>query len=166
MRISKTFVDDLIYQTRWILYPVSLALTVAAVVYLLHITVDAALLVYHSGQFVFGVGNGDHLVIEVVRLLEKAMTEWLLVSTIMGGHQIYIRRFKKSDGPEWLDHVDVVTMKVKLGLAFVGYSSAKLLEDIINDDVSREIFIRHLVTHTTFLMTILVVALVHRCLRN
>ncbi len=166
IRFSKTSIDDIIFQARWILYPVNIGLMIAAIVYAFKIVVDAWLLIYHSGAYIFGSDDSDPLVLAAVRLLEEAMTEWLLVSTIMGGHQIYIRRFRQKNGPEWLEHVDTVTMKVKLGLAFVGYSSAKLLEDIITTDVPTDIWIRHVVTHCVFLLTCLIVAIVHRCVRE
>lgn len=166
MRItSKTF-DQLIYHARWILYPVHVTLMVASVVYLLLMFKQAGLIVYYGGDYLLGFRSSSDVVLAVVRLLEEAMTEWLLISTIMGGHQIYIRRFKQTNGPQWLEHIDAVTMKVKVGLAFVGYSSAKLLEDIIATGVPNEVWIRDIVTHCIFLLTALCVAKVFRLLTS
>lgn len=165
MQMHDKKIDDLIYRTRWILYLVQLVLLVCAFVYLVHMMSEAAQLIYHFGAYVIGDRSGNDLVLAVVELLEEAMTEWLLISVIMGGHHIYIRRIVRTNGPEWLEHINIVTMKVKVGLAFVGYSSAKLLEDIIVTDVPTDIWVRHVITHCVFLFTALIVAMVHRLLR-
>jgi uncharacterized protein (TIGR00645 family) len=163
MRITSKFLDGLIFNARWILYPVHITLMVASVMYCLLMLKQAGLIVYYGGDYLLGWRSSKDVIVAVVRLIEFAMTEWLLVSTIMGGHQIYICRFKRTNLPQWLEHIDAVTMKVKVGLAFVGYSSAQLLEDMITH-VPMELWLRDIVTHIVFLLTALCAATVFRLL--
>lgn len=158
----KTLLDGVIYQARWILYLINVGLLMASIVYLGRFLFNTALLVCHCIGLMFGDHSDEHLMVSVVQLIEQAMTESLLVVILMGGHQIYIRRFKKTAGPEWLEHVDTVTMKVKVSLAFVGYSSARLMEDIITDEVATDQWVKHIITHLVFLFTTLLIALVWR----
>lgn len=158
--------DTIMYEARWILYPVNVGLLITSIVYLLHILYETGLLVSHAAELILGSDGDEHLMLAVVQLIEKAMTESLLILTLMASHQIYIRRFKKQSGPQWLEHINTVTMKVKVSLAFVGYSSAKLMEDIITNEVSTEEWIKHMVTHLVFLVTTLIIAIVWRVMKT
>lgn len=159
---QKTILDSIMFEARWILYPINVGLLIASIIYLGRFLYETGCLVYHCVALVFGSNTDEHLMISVVQLIEQAMTESLLVLILMAGHQIYIRRFKKKCGPQWLEHIDTITMKVKVSLAFVGYSSARLMEDIITDGVTTDQWVRHIVTHLVFLVTTLIIAVVWR----
>jgi uncharacterized protein (TIGR00645 family) len=158
----KTLLDGFMFEARWILYPINVGLLIAALIYLCRFVVETGRLIYHAGDFVLGLNTDESLQLEVVRLIEQSMTESLLILILMGGHQIYIRKFQKQTGPQWLEHIDTVGMKVKVSLAFVGYSSAKLMEDLITNGVTHDQWMKDLVTHLVFLVTLLIIAIVWR----
>lgn len=133
-RRRKTFgevADDLLFATRWVLYPINFGLVLALTVYLLKFLFQVGELLYNAKEHIFGHSAGhSQLMIEMVSLLDQAMIASLMILTIMGGHQIYVSRFKArraDQTPQWLDHIDTIMLKVKLGLAFAGVSSVVLL---------------------------------------
>lgn len=161
----KKILDSCMYEARWILYPINVGLLIASVIYLCRFLVETGRLIYHAGDFIFGSNSDASLQLAIVRLIEQSMTESLLILILMGGHQIYIRRFEKQSGPQWLEHIDTIGLKVKVSLAFVGYSSAKLMEDLITDGVTHDQWIKDLVTHLVFLVTLLIIAIVWRVMK-
>ncbi|CAN5269961.1 TIGR00645 family protein [soil metagenome] len=161
--------DGAMYQARWLLYPINCGLLIALSIYVAKFLWHIAVLVLSAPQLIIGGDQHNELMLVIVGLLDQAMISALLILTIMGGHQIYVRRFKfqkKEDSPQWLDHIDTIMLKVKLGLAFVGVSSVLLLEDAIRATaVPREVWILHLILHIAFLATTLIVAVVWRIMR-
>lgn len=164
-RFFKPSMDGAIYQTRWLLYPVIAGLTVAAGVYLLRFMWEVSLLIRHAGSYIFSTApDNTSLLLISVDMLETLSIMVLLIHSIMGTHQIYIRPFKRSkSGPQWLDHIDTVTQKMKLGLAFASVSCALILKDLFaSDHVTHEQWTRHIVGHGIFLATTLAAAMVWR----
>ncbi len=162
---SKPSLDGAIYQTRWLLYPVIAGLTVAAGVYLLRFIWEVSLLVRQAGSYIFSTApDNTSLLLVSVDMLETLSIMVLLIHSIMGTHQIYIRPFKRSkSGPQWLDHIDTVTQKMKLGLAFASVSCALILKDLFaSDHVTHEQWTRHIVGHGIFLATTIAAAVVWR----
>jgi len=159
--------DNILFQSRWLLYPINLGLMVALAVYLGRFVVQVAGLLLHAPALVMSAPGEDHeLMVAIVGLLDQAMICSLLIMTIMGGHQIYVRRFKDeltARGPYWLKRVDTIVLKVKLGLAFMGVSSVVLLKDCVSATiVPREVWVTHVVIHIVFLGTTIITALVWR----
>lgn len=162
--------DDLLFATRWVLYPINFGLVIALTIYLAKFLYQVFELVRDAPTHVFSHAQGHSaLMIEMVNLLDQAMIASLLILTIMGGHQIYVRRFRarsKEHAPQWLDHIDTIMLKVKLGLAFVGVSSVVLLQDALSATlVPQAVWIQHIAIHMTFLCTTLIVAVVWKIMR-
>jgi uncharacterized protein (TIGR00645 family) len=155
------------FAARWLLYPVNCGLLVVLVLYLLRFLFQVAQLLRHAQSIITeGTLVDDPILLLIVNLLDKAMITSLLILTIMGGHQIYIRRFRSRSAtniPQWLDHIDTITLKVKLGLAFTGVSSVTLLEDCVSQKIlPKEVWIQHIVIHLVFVGTTLIMAIVWR----
>jgi uncharacterized protein (TIGR00645 family) len=155
------------FEVRWLLYPMNAGLIVGLFIYLLRFLYQIGALVAHAPGLITSPTGEDHeLLVIVVSLLDQAMICSLLILTIMGGHQIYVRRFKEklaAQGPAWLKRVDTVVLKVKLGLAFTGVSSVVLLKDCISiTAVPAEIWMTHVTIHVVFLGTTLITAIVWR----
>jgi len=159
--------DRAIFEIRWLLYPINAGLTLALTVYVLRFLWQVGCLIAHSPTLIMSPSPEDHeLMVIVVSLLDQAMVSSLLILTIMGGHQIYVRRFQDQlaeKGPYWLKRIDTIVLKVKLGLAFTGVSSVVILKDCISVDVvPPEVWKQHIINHVVFLFTTLIIALVWR----
>jgi uncharacterized protein (TIGR00645 family) len=155
------------FGARWLLYPMNAGLMLALCVYLGHFFWQVGELLIGAPGLISSRSGEDHeLLVIVVNLLDQAMICSLLILTIMGGHQIYVRRFQDelaAAGPYWLKRVDTIVLKVKLGLAFTGVSSVVILKDCISTTlVPTEVWVTHVVIHVVFLGTTLVTAIVWR----
>lgn len=172
--VGKTLVDrtdDLLFATRWVLYPINFGLIIALTIYLAKFVYQVFELVMAAPEHIMSHSSGHSaLMIEMVNLLDQAMIASLMILTIMGGHQIYVRRFRArraEESPQWLDHIDTIMLKVKLGLAFVGVSSVVLLQDALSATaVPTEVWVQHLVIHMTFLCTTLIIAWVWKIMKT
>ncbi|MBU6453606.1 MAG: YqhA family protein [Cyanobacteria bacterium REEB67] len=159
--------DRLMFGSRWLLYPMNAGLMVALGVYLLRFLFQVGQLLVHApGLITAPTGEDNELLVIVVSLLDQAMICSLLILTIMGGHQIYVRRFQDqltAAGPYWLKRIDTIVLKVKLGLAFTGVSSVVILKDCISvTAVPQAVWISHVIIHVVFLGTTLITAIVWR----
>lgn len=166
-RTFSDYADDCLFATRWVLYPINFGLVLALTVYLAKFLWQVFSLVIDAPSHIFSHSAGHSaLMIEMVNLLDQAMIASLLILTIMGGHQIYVGRFRKRQEqhtPQWLDHIDTIMLKVKVGLAFVGVSSVVLLQDALSATVvPYEVWMQHVIIHMTFLGTTLIIAIVWR----
>ncbi len=128
--------ETVLFQSRWLLYPINCGLMLALLVYLGRFAYQVGELILHAPKLITNTAAEEHeLMVAIVGLLDQAMICSLLIMTIMGGHQIYVRRFKEeltARGPYWLQRVDTIVLKVKLGLAFTGVSSVVLLKDCVS----------------------------------
>lgn len=158
--------DTLLFQSRWLLYPINCGLMLALLVYLGRFAYQVGALLLHAPALITNSGEDHELMLAIVGLLDQAMICSLLIMTIMGGHQIYVRRFKDeltARGPYWLKKVDTIVLKVKLGLAFTGVSSVVLLKDCVSVTVvPMDVWISHVVIHIVFLGTTIITAIVWR----
>ena len=63
------------------------------------------------------------------------------------------------DLPEWLDHVNANTMKIKLSMALIGISSIHLLKTFINAPQMQEVTIKwQVIIHVTFIISSIALA--------
>lgn len=159
--------EAVLFQSRWLLYPINCGLMLALLVYLGRFAYQVGELILHAPKLITNTAAEEHeLMVAIVGLLDQAMICSLLIMTIMGGHQIYVRRFKEeltARGPYWLQRVDTIVLKVKLGLAFTGVSSVVLLKDCVSATVvPMDVWISHVVIHVVFLGTTIITAIVWR----
>lgn len=162
-----SFLDKALFASRWALYPMNIGLMIALTIYLGRFFWQVGILMLGAPGFITDPAADDHVLLgHIVGLLDQAMVCALLIMTIMGGHQIYVRRFHDrlaASGPYWLKRVDTIVLKVKLGLAFTGVSSVVLLKDCISVDVvPTNVWMTHVIIHVVFLGTTIITAIVWR----
>lgn len=153
-----TWISTLVLQTRWILLPVYLGLVPAALVYMYKYFRQLLELI----QGVTSLSD-DQLLLSVLHLLDMVMVVNLLIVSIIGGFSLFVQRVtaRQSDGTPlgWLEHMDPISLKVKLGMALIGVSSIHLLEAFVGaaskswDELGKLIVI-----HAVFVLSTLAVA--------
>ena len=120
----------IIFSSRWLQAPLYLGLIIAQGVYVYHFLVELV----HLLSDLQHVGENEIMLI-VLGLIDVVMISNLLIMVIVGGYETFVSRLQLDDHPdipEWLSHVNVNTMKIKLALALVGISSIHLLKTFIN----------------------------------
>jgi uncharacterized protein (TIGR00645 family) len=81
----------------------------------------------------FGLIVAQGIMLMVLGLIDVVMISNLLIMVIIGGYHTFVAKihFSEQNPPDWLDHVNASTMKVKLSMALIGISSIHLLKSFI-----------------------------------
>ena len=124
-----TLFSTIIVASQWLQAPLYLGLIVAQGIYVFQFCVELFHLVHGLGTF----GEQDIMLL-VLGLIDVVMISNLLIMVIIGGYHTFVAkiRFSEQNPPDWLDHINASTMKVKLSMALIGISSIHLLKSFID----------------------------------
>jgi uncharacterized protein (TIGR00645 family) len=152
---------NLIFSSRWILYPMNVGLAVAGILYGTKFMMDLWTLLHH------GLGmETEGVMLGVLGLVDMLMVANLVDMIYMGSHQIFIQRFVITDTtarPQWLDHVDSGILKVKMASSVGGIMIIRILKDFVNVEHTDWIFIqRRCYILGVALGTVLIMAVIWR----
>jgi len=163
MTQNKNKLGDFIFFTRWILYPVNVALLCALAVYVGHFLLDDA-------RFIYGTLSGalesdaESLMMMLLGFVDAAMVANLVVMIVLGSHQVFIRKFDSDDEtPQFLDHMDTGIMKVKVSMSVATITLIQLLKDFVHiESLDWEMSKHRIGLHCVTLVSTLVMALIWR----
>lgn len=126
-RIQNRFAR-IIVASQWLQAPLYLGLIVAQGVYVCQFCVELYHLLCGLGGF-----KAQEIMLMVLGLIDVVMISNLLIMVIIGGYHTFVAKihFNEQNPPDWLDHVNASTMKVKLSMALIGISSIHLLKSFI-----------------------------------
>ncbi len=145
------------FMGRWLQLPLYLGLIVILGGYAYRFLVELVELVAHI-QTVDDVS----IMLGVLDLIDVVMIANLLIMVIIGGYETFISPLHlpdNSERPEWLDDVNVGSMKVKLALALVGISSIHLLRTFIEPSkLSNYAVMWQVVIHLTLVVSAIAIA--------
>jgi uncharacterized protein (TIGR00645 family) len=119
---------SIIVASQWLQAPLYFGLIVAQGIYVYQFCVELYHLVWGLGGF-----KAQDIMLMVLGLIDVVMISNLLIMVIIGGYHTFVAkiRFSEQNPPDWLDHVNASTMKVKLSMALIGISSIHLLKSFI-----------------------------------
>ena len=157
-----------IFGSRWLQLPLYLGLIVAQCVYVFLFLKELWHLVSHAVNF-----TEQDIMLAVLGLIDVVMISNLLVMVIVGGYETFVSRLGLEghpDEPEWLSHINVGILKVKLAMAIIGISSIHLLRTFIEAGaigtpaarVSWDGVMWQTIVHTVFIVSAIGVAYVDR----
>lgn len=126
-RLGKVFAS-IIVASQWLQAPLYFGLIVAQGIYVYQFCVELFHLVKGLGGF-----KAQDIMLMVLGLIDVVMISNLLIMVIIGGYHTFVAKiqFSEQNPPDWLDHVNASTMKVKLSMALIGISSIHLLKSFI-----------------------------------
>lgn len=154
---------QLIFSSRWLQAPLYLGLIVILAAYSYRFIIELVHLVVNINS-----ADDTQIMLGVLDLIDVVMIANLLIMVIMGGYETFVSKLRLGnhpDQPEWLDHIDAGSMKVKLALALIGISSIHLLRTFIEpskqgfDSVKWQVII-----HLTLLGSALAIAYINKIL--
>lgn len=152
-----TYLANLIFWSRWLQAPLYVGLIVVQCVYVYQFTLELWHLVVDARQL-----SESSIMLQVLGLIDVVMIANLLVMVVVGGYETFVSRLhieSHPDQPDWLDHVNAGTMKIKLSMALVGISSIHLLKSFINaDQLNEKTLLWQVVIHMTFLISTVTLA--------
>lgn len=147
----------IIFLSRWLQAPLYIGLIVTQGVYLFKFIIELIHLIRDATT----VGETEFMLI-VLGLIDVVMVSNLLIMIIIGGYETFVSRLHLRDHPdmpEWLDHINSNTMKIKLSTALVGISSVHLLKTFFNlDQMTESTIFWQVVIHTIFLFSSITLA--------
>jgi len=150
-----------IFASRWLQAPLYLGLILAQSVYVYHFGVELTHLVQHAATV-----TETEIMLVVLGLIDVVMIANLLLMVIVGGYETFVSRLYlegNPDQPEWLEHVDAGSMKVKLAMALIGISSIHLLKTFIEaPTMSQQTMMWQVVIHMTFVLSAIAMAFTNR----
>jgi uncharacterized protein (TIGR00645 family) len=151
--------ERVVYESRWLLFPVNFGMVIAFVAYVLRFCVDVKSLVLQAFSM-----DMEAMRVLVLGLVDTAMVATLLVMIIKGSHQIFIRRFPNnhsSSRPQWLDHIDSGLLKIKVALAIAGITLVQILKDFVNvEHIDWVVVVHQMYIHALCLVSALIMAII------
>ena len=130
--LDKKFENTLeyfIFASRWVQAPIYIALIFAAIAYawksvqeLLHL-LDG-----------FSAATESTIMVGILSLVDISMVANLVNMVVVGGYVTFVSRIDfgdNGDRPDWLDHINANTLKVKLAGSLASISAIHLLKSFI-----------------------------------
>lgn len=130
MNSTNAKIANFIFMSRWLQAPLYFGLMVILCVYVYEFGIGLLHLVTSVNQL-----TETGIMLLALDLIDMVMIANLLIMVILGGYETFVSRLDLGDHPdqpEWLDHVNAGTMKIKLALAIVTISSIHLLRTFID----------------------------------
>jgi uncharacterized protein (TIGR00645 family) len=159
---AETFIEKIIFGSRWIQLPIYLGLVVVQCLY-------AYRFVYETVHLAMGVTtlNENFFMQAVLALIDIVMVANLITMVIIGGWTTFVSRLELDDNPDkprWLGHIDPGTLKTKLAGALVGISGIHLLKTFTQlgdggGELNNTRVIFQIVIHIAFVVSTLVLAI-------
>ena len=157
MRNEYKGLSRIIFCSRWLQAPLYIGLIVAQGVYVYQFMMELFVLIKSANHL-----NEANIMLHVLGLIDVVMIANLLIMVIIGGYETFVTRMgiaEHPDQPEWLDHVNSGTLKIKLATALIGISSIHLLKTFINaSNVSNETMMWQVIIHVTFVFSAMILA--------
>lgn len=152
---------NIVFASRWLQAPLYLGLIIAQGVYVYLFVTELVHLVQHAHT----IGETEIMLV-VLGLIDVVMIANLLLMVIVGGYETFVSRLhldSHADQPEWLEHVNAGTMKVKLSMALIGISSIHLLKTFIEaPNLTEQTMLWQVVIHMAFVLSAMAMAYTNR----
>jgi uncharacterized protein (TIGR00645 family) len=119
-----------IFASRWIQAPIYVALIFAAVAYAWKSVQELIHLL--SG---LSVASESSIMLGILSLVDISMVANLVNMVVVGGYVTFVSRIEfgdNGDRPDWLDHINANTLKVKLAGSLASISAIHLLKSFID----------------------------------
>lgn len=160
---AERIVEKLLYDSRWLLYPMTIGLVAALLVYSAKFMVEDYLLITTSFRM-----DAEQIMVMLLGLVDMFMVANLLVMITQGSYFIFIQPFlyiEQNKKPQWLQHVDSSILKVKIATSIAGITVIRVLKDFVNiEHTPWEIIVHRMYIHGLCLISALVLAIIWRLL--
>ncbi len=156
--------DAPVFASRWMLYIIHIGLTICLAIYCLKFAQVIVELCYLAPTI-----DSEELMVRVLSAIDGAMVANLLVMINIGGYQIFIHRLHIDPRvrPQWLDHLDSMMMKVKVGVSIASITGVQVLKDFMNvEHVPHDIIDMKLKIHIVCLVSAAFFALIWKITRD
>jgi uncharacterized protein (TIGR00645 family) len=120
----------------------------------------------HQGMHI----TEEELMLAVLTMVDVTMVANLIVMVVVGGYATFVSKLDfgdDQDRPDWLDHINAASLKIKLSASLVSISGIHLLKAFINiDQMKQEHVMWMVVIHMVFLLSAFILSLSERVLNG
>jgi uncharacterized protein (TIGR00645 family) len=119
-----------IFASRWVQAPIYVALIFAAIAYAWKSVQE----LWHLLQG-FASATESSIMLGILSLVDISMVANLVNMVVVGGYVTFVSRIdfgENGDRPDWLDHINANTLKVKLAGSLASISAIHLLKSFID----------------------------------
>ena len=119
-----------IFASRWVQAPIYVALIFAAIAYAWKSVQELVHLLQG-----FGTATESTIMLGILSLVDISMVANLVNMVVVGGYVTFVSRIDfgdNGDRPDWLDHINANTLKVKLAGSLASISAIHLLKSFID----------------------------------
>ncbi|MDR2165158.1 MAG: TIGR00645 family protein [Zoogloeaceae bacterium] len=157
MKHVESFIEKIVFWSRWLQAPLYLGLIVAQGVYVYQFIYELLHLITRTGRL-----SDTEVMLIVLGLIDVVMIANLLIMVIIGGYETFVSRLNLEghpDQPEWLSHVNAGVLKIKLATAIISISSIHLLKTFINaSNTSWHTIRSQVLIHVVFIVSAMAMA--------
>lgn len=151
-------IEYIIFASRWLQAPLYLGLIIVQAIYTYKFIYEIFHIVSSAS-----VSTELQLLLAILGLVDVTMVANLVGMVIIGGYATFVSKinlFNHPDKPDWLDHIDPGTIKIKLASSLIGISSIHLLRTFIDiKEIDSEKIKWQVVIHMTFIASTVFLAL-------
>jgi len=142
------FFETVMYRSRWVLAPIYLGLSLAAIALGIKFFQELFHLLIH----IWTVKEAD-VILTVLTLIDLAMVGGLLVMVMMSGYENFVSQLdiENDEKLSWLGKMDSSSLKAKIAASIVAISSIHLLKVFMKlEDIDNSKLMWFVVLHLTF----------------
>lgn len=160
-----------IFASRWVQAPIYVALIFAAIAYAWKSLQE----VLHLLQG-FAAATESSIMLGILSLVDISMVANLVNMVVVGGYVTFVSRIDfgdNGDRPDWLDHINANTLKVKLAGSLASISAIHLLKSFIDITAAatdqpmtanhEKVILWQAIIHGVFLASMILFAWGRRC---
>jgi uncharacterized protein (TIGR00645 family) len=163
----ETFVEYLVFASRWLQAPVYLGLIVGSFLYVYKFIQELVTLTIAINEI-----TEVQAMLGILGLIDISMVMNLLIIVIIGGYSIFTSKIdfdEQEDRPQWIDHLDADRLKVKLASSLASISGVHLLKTFIDIHSEMETgdynsLNLEIVIHLVFIVSALILAWIAKIL--
>ncbi|RDB36426.1 TIGR00645 family protein [Spirobacillus cienkowskii] len=151
-------IEYVVFASRWLQAPLYIGLIAVQIIYSYKFIIE----LIHIVQLA-NTSTELQLLLGILSLVDFTMVANLLAMVIIGGYATFVSKLNldnHDDKPDWLEHIDPGTIKVKLASSLIGISSIHLLRtfiDIAESDIEKIKW--QIIIHITFIASTVFLAL-------
>ena len=146
------FFEKLMYESRWIMAPIYLGLSLMLFV----LGVKFFQEIWHILPIIFDMHEVD-LVLITLSLIDITLVGGLIVMVMFSGYENFVSQLDVDEGSEklsWLGNLDADSLKNKVAASIVAISSIHLLKVFMNaENISNDKIMWYLLIHITFVLS-------------
>lgn len=123
-------IEYIVFASRWLQAPLYLGLIAVQAIYTYKFIIELFHIIVSSQSI-----TEQQLLLSILSLIDVTMVANLVAMVIIGGYATFVSKLNllnHEDKPDWLDHIDPGTIKIKLASSLIGISSIHLLRTFID----------------------------------